>query len=66
MRPEWRQANARYQYTAIRNALEGHILNAADGINVEQSIARALEFCDHLRDLEPYLADAGLWQVVPL
>lgn len=65
-RAEWRQPTPLMQYTAIRSAIEGHVSNLGDhtadsGRAFIRTVGALAILCDHLRDLEPFLAGEGTW-----
>jgi hypothetical protein len=51
----WKQKSPIDQYTSIRNALAGLIINLEDGVGKDLFISRALVLCDELQMLEPFL-----------
>lgn len=53
--PLWRQDSPADQLTVLRMALEGHMVNAMDGIVPSHSFARMGQLFGQLQELEVFL-----------
>jgi hypothetical protein len=51
----WKQKSPIDQYTSIRNALAGLIINLENGIGKDLFISKSLVLCDELQMLELFL-----------